>query len=105
MQAYHADGTPSAVVVRPDGTIGSPLAQGAAAIRALVARTAGGPIPLPIAPTPANGGGQAGLDGLVEDTAIVQLRQDGRTGLAQLKEDSTMDEVHRELDRREDPRS
>jgi peroxiredoxin len=58
MQAYQSMGTPAAVVVRPDGTIASPLAQGADAIRALVARTAGGSIPWPIAPTPANGGGQ-----------------------------------------------
>jgi peroxiredoxin len=60
MQAYQAMRTPAAVVVRPDGTIASPLAQGADAIRALVARTVGGSIPLPIAPTPANGGGQHG---------------------------------------------
>lgn len=36
MAAYQAVGTPSAVVVRPNGTIGSPLAQGAEAIRALI---------------------------------------------------------------------
>jgi peroxiredoxin len=35
-QAYLASGTPSAVLVRRDGTIGSPLAQGADAIRALI---------------------------------------------------------------------
>jgi peroxiredoxin len=52
--AYLAAGTPSAVLVRPDGTIGSPLAAGADQIRALVARTAGAPIPLPMAtPSPA----------------------------------------------------
>jgi len=38
-QAYQASGTPSAVVVRRDGTIGSPLAQGADAIRALLDKT------------------------------------------------------------------
>jgi peroxiredoxin len=38
-QAYQASGTPSAVLVRQDGTVGSPLAQGADAIRALVANT------------------------------------------------------------------
>lgn len=37
-QAYEVLGTPSAVLVRPDGTIGSPLAQGAEAIRALIQR-------------------------------------------------------------------
>ena len=36
--AYQSDGTPSAVLVLPDGTIGSPLAPGADAIHALVAR-------------------------------------------------------------------
>jgi peroxiredoxin len=40
-EAYQAAGTPSAVIVRPDGTIGSPLAAGPDAIRALVARVAG----------------------------------------------------------------
>src|SRR6266403_574106 len=38
-QAYQAHGTPSAVVVRQDGTIGSPVAQGADAIRALITTT------------------------------------------------------------------
>jgi len=51
-EAYEADGTPSAVVVRSDGTVGSPVAAGAEAIRALVARTVGGSAP-PQAPAPA----------------------------------------------------
>lgn len=59
--AYQAYGTPSAVVVRPDGSIGSPLAQGAEEIRALVARSASGvpaaPLPLAAYPPPANGNG------------------------------------------------
>jgi peroxiredoxin/uncharacterized membrane protein YphA (DoxX/SURF4 family) len=38
-QAYQAHGTPSAVIVWQDGTIGSPLAQGPDAIRALIATT------------------------------------------------------------------
>jgi peroxiredoxin len=38
-ELYQVYGTPSAVLVRPDGIIGSPLAQGADAIRALVAQT------------------------------------------------------------------
>jgi methylamine dehydrogenase accessory protein MauD len=42
-EAYQEEGTPSAVLVRPDGTIGSSLAAGAEAIRALVARTVGAP--------------------------------------------------------------
>ena len=44
MQAYRAIGTPSAVVVNTDGAIGSPLAQGAAAIRVLVAHAAKAPL-------------------------------------------------------------
>ena len=40
MESYRASGTPSAVLIRPDGTIGSALAQGAEDIRALVARSA-----------------------------------------------------------------
>jgi len=56
--AYQAYGTPSAVLVRPDGTIGSSLAQGADAIRALVAGAVGLPVlrTLPMA-TPPNGNG------------------------------------------------
>jgi thiol-disulfide isomerase/thioredoxin len=45
-ESYRAYGTPSAVIVRPDGTIGSPLAAGADTIRALVAQTVGLPTPL-----------------------------------------------------------
>ena len=62
--AYQVAGTPAAVLVRPDGTIGSPLALGAEAIRALGARALGQPIPLPMAPSRApavaNGHGQGG---------------------------------------------
>jgi peroxiredoxin len=45
--AYQVHGTPSAVVVRPDGSIGSPLAPGAEAIAALVAQTLATPAPVP----------------------------------------------------------
>jgi thiol-disulfide isomerase/thioredoxin len=38
-EAYKAEGTPSAVLVRPDGTIGSPVATGVEAIRSLVSNT------------------------------------------------------------------
>jgi peroxiredoxin len=41
--AYQEEGTPSAVLVLSDGTVGSPLAAGAEAIRSLVARTVGAP--------------------------------------------------------------
>jgi peroxiredoxin/uncharacterized membrane protein YphA (DoxX/SURF4 family) len=43
-EAYQADGTPSAVLIRPDGTIGSLLAEGADAIRGLVANSIGLPV-------------------------------------------------------------
>jgi thiol-disulfide isomerase/thioredoxin len=49
---YEAHGTPSAVVIRPDGTIGSPLAGGAVAIRNLVAKTTG-TLTIAAAPVPA----------------------------------------------------
>jgi peroxiredoxin len=42
-EAYQAHGTPGAVVVRPDGTIGSPVAMGAEAILHLLGRTAAMP--------------------------------------------------------------
>jgi peroxiredoxin len=48
--AYQAHGTPSMVLVRADGTIGSSVAAGSEAIRKLVGRTAG---VLPMAPQPA----------------------------------------------------
>ncbi len=46
--SYLAYGTPSAVVVRADGTIGSGVAAGADAIRALVTQTVGLPTALPL---------------------------------------------------------
>ncbi len=58
---YQVSGTPSAVLVRPDGTIGSPVAQGADAIRRLVAGAVGLPVlrsvPTAAAPTQGNGHG------------------------------------------------
>jgi peroxiredoxin len=58
-QAYQAYGTPSAVVVLRDGTIGSPLAQGADAIRALLdqALSPAGLASLPMAAAQSNGNG------------------------------------------------
>jgi peroxiredoxin len=47
---YEAYGTPSAVLVRPDGTIGSPPASGADAITSLIASTVKPPQPAQIAP-------------------------------------------------------
>jgi peroxiredoxin/uncharacterized membrane protein YphA (DoxX/SURF4 family) len=49
-EAYKAFGTPSAVLVRQDGTIGTPLAQGADAIRALITTTLNPPAAAPRAP-------------------------------------------------------
>jgi peroxiredoxin len=63
-QAYQANGTPSAVIVKSDGTIGSPVSAGAEAIKTLVSRTTG-TLPLQAAPVVraggngANGGAQA----------------------------------------------
>jgi peroxiredoxin len=62
--AYQEEGTPSAVLVLSDGTVGSPLAAGAETIRTLVARTVGAPggapapssSPPPLAPASVNGG-------------------------------------------------
>ncbi|MDQ3224199.1 MAG: redoxin domain-containing protein [Gemmatimonadota bacterium] len=55
-ESYQAEGTPIGVVVHADGTIGSPLALGADAIRSLIARavgTPGSPVPAsPAVPTP-----------------------------------------------------
>ena len=63
-QAYEVRGTPSALVVRPDGTVGSPVAGGAEAIGELVRQAVEAPSPnaplLPDAPAPGhndNGGG------------------------------------------------
>jgi peroxiredoxin/uncharacterized membrane protein YphA (DoxX/SURF4 family) len=43
-RAYQAHGTPCAVLIRSDGTIGSPLACGAGTIRALTAQVVGLPV-------------------------------------------------------------
>jgi uncharacterized membrane protein YphA (DoxX/SURF4 family)/thiol-disulfide isomerase/thioredoxin len=57
--AYQSDGTPSAVLVLPDGTIGSPLANGADKIHALVARV----VDTAISPTtPMNGHTEAAAE-------------------------------------------
>jgi peroxiredoxin len=47
VKSFQAYGTPSAVLVRADGMIGSAPAAGATAIRTLLAQTVGMPIPLP----------------------------------------------------------
>ena len=50
-KSYGADATPSAVLVTADGTIGSPLAQGADQIVTLVAQVGGGQVLVPPAAT------------------------------------------------------
>ncbi len=65
-EAYQAHATPTAVLVRPDGTIGNSPAPGAEAIRSLVARTAGAPGSAPTIPLrqgPSNGGVRNGTNG------------------------------------------
>jgi len=62
MELYRVAGTPSALLIRSDGTVGSALAQGAEEIRALVARSSSANVPaaLPLAaypPAAANGNG------------------------------------------------
>jgi peroxiredoxin/uncharacterized membrane protein YphA (DoxX/SURF4 family) len=56
--AYEAHGTPSAVLVGPDGKIGSPVAQGSDDIKALVSEAAQGRVPtqLPLAKPQRQGG-------------------------------------------------
>ena len=82
-QVYQVDGTPAAVLVQPDGTIGSPLARGAEAIRALVARTIMLPIPVTMRPPAAgNGQGPATAPGptagpQIGDPAPALVRRDG----------------------------
>jgi peroxiredoxin len=49
---FKAHGTPSAVMVTPDGLIDSPVAAGSEAIRQLVAKVTGSPAPQPAARTP-----------------------------------------------------
>ena len=59
--AYQVTGTPSLVLIRPDGTIGSRLAQGADVIRSLVGSAVGLPVlrslPMAAAPQAHNGHG------------------------------------------------
>jgi thiol-disulfide isomerase/thioredoxin len=80
-EAYEVGGTPSAVFVRPDGTIGSPVAIGAEAIRSLVRQAVETPARVPLlpgAPAPAaapNGNGgpcpKCGKNHLAEGAAPV----------------------------------
>jgi peroxiredoxin/uncharacterized membrane protein YphA (DoxX/SURF4 family) len=64
-EIYQASGTPSALLVHPDGIIGSSLAQGAAAIRALITQAVNLPAlrTLPMAVSPRPGGGTQSRSG------------------------------------------
>lgn len=56
-ESYHYRGTPSAVVVSPDGRIATPLVAGPDPIRSLFSRTVGGESPLPVDLGRVNGNG------------------------------------------------
>ena len=73
--AYQVSGTPSGVLVRPDGTIGSPVAQGADAIRRLVAGAVGLPVlrSVPIVAAMASGNGH-GTHGAAKTTCACHRR-------------------------------
>jgi len=96
--AYMTYGTPTAVVVRPDGTIGSAAAGGADAIRALVKQASEGKItvpaprlvvlpkaqpqqqPQPARPAAANAQAPRGIASIGKDAPVVELADlDGKT--------------------------
>jgi peroxiredoxin/uncharacterized membrane protein YphA (DoxX/SURF4 family) len=90
--AYQTFGTPTAVLVRPDGTIGSAPAGGAEAIRTLVKQAAEGKVPVPrprlaALPRPvkaqrpaANAQAPRGIASIGKDAPIVELNNlDGET--------------------------
>jgi len=57
-QAYKSSGTPSAVLIRPDGTIGSEMAGGAIAVRQLVSKIVADLAAAPAAANAQSNGGQ-----------------------------------------------
>jgi peroxiredoxin len=90
--AFKTFGTPTAVLVRPDGTIGSAAAGGAQAIRTLVKQAAEGKVPVPrprlaALPRPikaqrpaANAQAPRGIASIGKDAPIVELNNlDGET--------------------------
>ena len=96
--SYMTYGTPTAVVVRPDGTIGSAAAGGADAIRTLVKQASEGKIPVPAPrlvalpksqpqparPAAANAQAPRGIASIGKDAPVVELPdlegQDGQAG-------------------------
>ena len=85
VDAYQTYGTPTAVLVRPDGTIGSGAAGGAEQIRTLVKQTAEGKVPVPkprlaAVPRPtqarqpsANAQAPRGIASIGKDAPVVEL--------------------------------
>ena len=71
-KAFGVESTPSAVVVRPDGTIGSPVAAGANAVAALVEETLPGGAPVQSAP-----GATVGIGDQLPELSLATL--DGTT--------------------------
>lgn len=73
-EAYKVSGTPIALLINPDGTIGSELAPGAEPIKALIARSVGVPsVPAPL-PTPTlNGNGNGNGTAARTATQVVTL--------------------------------
>ena len=86
--AYETYGTPTAVLVRPDGTIGSAAAGGADEIRTLVKQASEGKVPVPrprlaAVPRPAqpaNAQAPRGIASIGKDAPVVELNNlDGET--------------------------
>lgn len=76
-EAYKSPGTPSAVLIRPDGTIGSPVAAGAEAIRRLVATATDTPAPAaPQVPVHRNGNGNGHADVMAPAATIGKAAPD-----------------------------
>jgi methylamine dehydrogenase accessory protein MauD len=85
-EAYQVPGTPSAVLVQPDGTIGSPVAAGPEAIQSLVTRTVGGPAQgehaqLPVHPQQAQGEPCPNCGQVHADNGHVAAQEAAPTGL------------------------
>src|SRR5205823_2994884 len=85
--AYMTMGTPTAVLVRPDGTIGSAAAGGADEIRKLVRQASEGKVPVPAPrpvampkPAPAKAEPARGIASIGKDAPVVELANlDGET--------------------------
>ncbi|MEX1158170.1 MAG: redoxin domain-containing protein, partial [Thermomicrobiales bacterium] len=83
-EQYQAHGTPSAVIVSPDGTIGSSVAQGAEAIRRLINGLVAVRATIPVQPAPV-ANGRAGGNG---HRAVAPQAQPQRHGAPQIGQDA-----------------